>query len=578
MGNTLIRSQVVSSVKHLRTTFLYKLNNKVIKIYQNPSTLKNNRINNIYFELFKMPPKRGRTAVKEVEESNGQAEVEPRRGRTRAEKTKEEDPAEEKVEVQPKKRAAKKDAKKEEENGGEVEKKSKKGKKKNDEDSEADNENVDQGVKSGKQVEPAEEVEEKQSKTRGRKKKEEADEKEEKEVKSKKGKKDEKPKEDDKKKPPVKRGKKKAEDKEAEAVDEAKEDEDVEMKEEDPETKAVNGDDKKKSKAKPPKKTEDEPKKVEDEDTFKGRSTRTNKKKNETADEEEPAAKKAKTPANKTDTNLDEINFDCDKENAEGKKSNFKVCSWNVSGIRALLKKNGFEYIIKEDADIIALQETKCDLSKLPDDINIPGYKHKFLESTGQSGYSGIAVYSKEEFVSVTEGINDPDLDKEGRMLTIEYPNFYFVNVYVPNAGDKLKTMDKRMKWNTLFEERIKELDSKKPVIICGDLNVAHQEIDLKNPKANIKHAGFTPEERQGMTSLLEAGFVDVFRHFYPDKTDAYTFWSNLGKSREKNTGWRLDYYLVSDRIKDKVCDTVIRDKVYGSDHCPIVLFANLSS
>lgn len=405
--------------------------------------------------------------------------------------------------------------------------------------------------------------------------------KEVKEVKSKKGKKDEKPKEDDKKKPPLKRGKKKVEEKAAEAVDEAKEDEDVEMKaaEEDTEVKAVNGDDKKKSKAKPQKKNEDEAKKVGDEDSAeapKGRSTRTNKKKNETADEEEPAVKKSKTPANKTETNLDEINFDCEKENAEGKKSNFKICSWNVSGIRALLKKNGFEYIIKENADIIALQETKCDLAKLPDDINIPGYKHKFLESTGQSGYSGIAVYSKEEFVSVTEGINDPDLDKEGRMLTIEYPNFYFVNVYVPNAGDKLKTMDKRMKWNTLFQERVKELDSKKPVIICGDLNVAHQEIDLKNPKTNTKHAGFTPEERQGMTSLLEAGFVDVFRHFYPDKTDAYTFWSNLGKAREKNVGWRLDYYLVSDRIKDKVCDTVIRDKVFGSDHCPIVLFANL--
>ncbi|XP_034940303.1 DNA-(apurinic or apyrimidinic site) lyase [Chelonus insularis] len=281
-----------------------------------------------------------------------------------------------------------------------------------------------------------------------------------------------------------------------------------------------------------------------------------------------------KQPINQTGSNLDTVNFNCDKMNAEGKKPNIKISSWNVAGLRAMIKKNGMDYIVKEDADIMVLQETKCDKNKLPKEVKINGYKYYFLDSE-KSGYCGMALYTKQEPISITYGVKNSEFDNEGRVITAEYPEFYLVNVYVPNAGQKLVTLPKRLKWNEVFKNYIKKLDEKKPVIVCGDMNVAHKEIDLKNPKTNVKNAGFTKEEREGMDDFLTEGFIDSFRHLYPDRTDAYTFWSYFANSRAKNIGWRLDYFLVSERIKNKVCDVVIRSDVFGSDHCPIVLYAN---
>ncbi|KOX77974.1 Recombination repair protein 1 [Melipona quadrifasciata] len=296
-------------------------------------------------------------------------------------------------------------------------------------------------------------------------------------------------------------------------------------------------------------------------------------------DHEEPNAKRVKRVAkpllNKIDTDLNEINFDCSKLNAIGNKYNLKISSWNVSGIRAVIKKNGMEYILKEDADIVALQETKCDKNKLPEEVKLKGYHYYFFESK-KRGYSGVALYTKEKPINIKYGLDNAEFDNEGRLITAEYPNFYLLNAYVPNAGQKLVTLPKRLKWNEVFKDYVKGLDKKKPVIICGDLNVAHQEIDLKNPKTNTKNAGFTKEEREGMTDFLDAGFVDTFRALYPDKADAYTFWSYFANARSKNIGWRLDYFLISKRIKDNVCDNIIRNAIYGSDHCPIVLYINI--
>lgn len=328
-----------------------------------------------------------------------------------------------------------------------------------------------------------------------------------------------------------------------------------------------------------PKENDAENKTEKKKKTTKSQETSSRKSKRDANDIEEPVSKRAKTEPkpvmNKTDTDLNEIDFDCQKLNAEGNKHNIKISSWNVSGIRALIKKNGMEYIIKEDADIVALQETKCDKNKLPEEVKLKGYHHYFLDSK-KPGYCGIALYSKQKPIDIQYGLKNSELDSEGRLITAEYPNFYLLNVYVPNAGQKLVTLPKRLQWNEVFKSYVKELDEKKPVIICGDMNVAHQEIDLKNPKTNTKNAGFTKEEREGMTDFLAAGFVDTFRFLYPDKTGAYTFWSYFANARSKNIGWRLDYFLVSEKIKDKVCDNVMRDKIYGSDHCPIVLFINI--
>ncbi|XP_076175194.1 recombination repair protein 1 isoform X2 [Ptiloglossa arizonensis] len=311
----------------------------------------------------------------------------------------------------------------------------------------------------------------------------------------------------------------------------------------------------------------------------KSRETSSKKSKRAGNESEEPAPKRAKTEPkqiiNKIDTNWDEIDFECQKLNADGNKYNLKISSWNVSGIRAVVKKNGIKYIMKEDADIVVLQETKCDKDKIPEEVKLNGYHHYFLDSK-KPGYCGVALYSKEKPIDIKYGLNNSEFDNEGRLIMAEYPKFYLIGVYVPNAGQKLVTLPKRLQWNEVFKTYIKKLDEKKPVIICGDMNVAHQEIDLTNPKTNTKNAGFTKEEREGMTDFLATGFVDTFRALYPERTGAYTFWSYFANARNKNIGWRLDYFLVSQRIKDKVCDNVIRNEVYGSDHCPTVLYINM--
>lgn len=212
----------------------------------------------------------------------------------------------------------------------------------------------------------------------------------------------------------------------------------------------------------------------------------------------------------------------------------------------------------------------------MPDEVKgIEGYSDYWC-SSDKEGYAGVGVYSKKEPLNVKEGIDHDQHDTEGRCLTLEYTDFFLVNVYVPNAGRGLVTLDKRLEWNELFKKYIKDLDNKKPVILCGDMNVAHNEIDLTNPKSNKKNAGFTQEERDGMTDFLADGYVDSFRELYPEETGVYTFWSYMSKARSKNVGWRLDYFILSNRIMENVCDSVVRSQVLGSDHCPITLFINI--
>ncbi|XP_043188809.1 exodeoxyribonuclease-like isoform X1 [Amphibalanus amphitrite] len=269
--------------------------------------------------------------------------------------------------------------------------------------------------------------------------------------------------------------------------------------------------------------------------------------------------------------------FVSDAKDSTGTAWNFKIASWNVAGLRACAKKDGFKYIVKEDPDIMCLQETKCTKAKLPIEAELKDY-HPYWLSGKDEGYCGVGLYSKKKPLNVTYGIGDKTQDEEARLITAEYDNFYLVTSYVPNSGRKLVTLPKRMAWDKLLKEHLQKLDEKKPVIYCGDLNVSHKEIDLKNPATNKKNAGFTQEERDGFTDLLTAGqdgLVDTFRHFYPDKKDAYTFWTFMGNARAKDVGWRLDYFVVSKRLMPRVCDSLIRKEVMGSDHCPIVLLMN---
>nr|XP_053644416.1 DNA-(apurinic or apyrimidinic site) endonuclease-like isoform X2 [Cherax quadricarinatus] len=268
--------------------------------------------------------------------------------------------------------------------------------------------------------------------------------------------------------------------------------------------------------------------------------------------------------------------FSSDAETKDGKKWNLKIVSWNVDGLRAWLEKDGMSVFEHENPDIVCLQETKCAIAKLPNDIkDINGYKSYFM-SAKLDGYSGVGLISKLEPLVVTYGIKDKAHDDEGRCITAEYEKFYLVTVYVPNAGRKLVTLDKRMDWDPKFLKYLKDLDAKKPIIVCGDLNVAHNEIDLANPKANKKNAGFTKEERDSFTDLLSAGFVDSFRHLYPDATAKYTFWTYMMNCRAKNIGWRLDYFVLSERLVPQLCDSLIRDTLTGSDHCPITLLMHM--
>ena len=246
-----------------------------------------------------------------------------------------------------------------------------------------------------------------------------------------------------------------------------------------------------------------------------------------------------------------------------------KLISWNVNGLRAILNK-GFEENFKNfDADIFCLQETKMQPEQL--DLNFEGYE-KYFNSAIKKGYSGTAVYTKIKPITVCYGIGIEEHDLEGRVITLEFENFYLVNCYTPNSQKELARLEYRVKWENDFRNYLKKLDKIKQVILCGDLNVAHKEIDLKNPKSNRKNAGFTDEERNEMTNLLNSGFVDSFRFLYPDKENIYTWWSYMRNARENNAGWRIDYFIISDRLKNKIIDSKIHDKVFGSDHCPVEL------
>ena len=246
-----------------------------------------------------------------------------------------------------------------------------------------------------------------------------------------------------------------------------------------------------------------------------------------------------------------------------------KLISWNVNGLRACMKK-GFEDFFKEsDADIFCVQETKLQEGQI--DFCPEGYEC-YWNYAEKKGYSGTAVFTKKKPLEVVYGIGINEHDHEGRVITLEYEDFYFVTVYTPNSQSELARLDYRMRWEDAFRDYLKELDAHKPVIVTGDMNVAHEEIDLKNPKTNKKNAGFTQEERDKFSELLDAGFVDSFRYFYPDKTGAYSWWSYRFKAREKDAGWRIDYFVVSERIKEQMKDALIYKEVMGSDHCPVGL------
>ena len=254
-----------------------------------------------------------------------------------------------------------------------------------------------------------------------------------------------------------------------------------------------------------------------------------------------------------------------------------KIISWNINGVRAIVKKDFFEDIAKMDPDIICLQETKAQDTEVEKAlVNMPDF-HQYYNSAERRGYSGVALLSKIEPISVTYGIGVEEHDQEGRVLCAEFEEFYLVNVYVPNSGAKLVRLDYRKTWDDDFRAYLENLKKTKPVILCGDLNVAHKAIDLKNDKANYnKTAGYTQVEIDGMDNLLDVGFVDSFRHFYPEEEGKYTFWSYRFKSRERNTGWRIDYFLVSESFMDKVKSNEILSEYYGSDHCPIELKLDL--
>ena len=246
-----------------------------------------------------------------------------------------------------------------------------------------------------------------------------------------------------------------------------------------------------------------------------------------------------------------------------------KFVSWNVNGLRACIGKGFLDYFMGTDADVFCLQETKLSDGQLS--LELPGYR-LYWNYADKKGYSGTAVFVKEEPVSVTYGVGVPELDTEGRMITLEYPNFYLVTCYTPNAQRELARIDHRLNWDEAFRARLTALDANKPVIVCGDLNVAHKEIDLKNPAANRGNAGFSDQERESFQKTLDLGFTDSFRYLHPEETGAYSWWSYMFHAREKNAGWRIDYFLVSDRAASQILEANIRSEILGSDHCPVEL------
>ena len=246
-----------------------------------------------------------------------------------------------------------------------------------------------------------------------------------------------------------------------------------------------------------------------------------------------------------------------------------KLISWNVNGLRACMGKGFLDFVAAENPDILCLQETKMQQGQA--DVPVDGY-HEYWCSAEKKGYSGTALFTKTEPLTVSYNLGIDEHDHEGRVITAEYPEFYLVTVYVPNSQDGLKRLDYRMQWEDAFRAYVKKLDETKPVVICGDMNVAHQEIDLKNPKSNRKNAGFTDEERAKMSELLGAGFVDTWPHLYPDAEGVYSWWSYRFKAREKNAGWRIDYFIVSERFVGRVKAARILTDVFGSDHCPVAI------
>lgn len=246
-----------------------------------------------------------------------------------------------------------------------------------------------------------------------------------------------------------------------------------------------------------------------------------------------------------------------------------KMISWNVNGLRACVGKGFLEFLKEQDADIFCVQETKLQEGQI--DLDLPDY-HQYWNYAEKKGYSGTAIFTKEEPLSVAYGIGIEEHDHEGRVITLEYADYYFITVYTPNSKDGLARLPYRMEWEADFLAYLKKLEEKKPVIFCGDLNVAHKEIDLKNPKSNHKNPGFTDEERGRFTALMEAGFIDTFRHFYPDLENVYSWWSYRFSARSKNIGWRIDYFVVSGALQSRLKDALIYQDVLGSDHCPVGL------
>ena len=246
-----------------------------------------------------------------------------------------------------------------------------------------------------------------------------------------------------------------------------------------------------------------------------------------------------------------------------------KLISWNVNGIRACVNKGFIDFFNKIDADIFCIQETKCQKGQI--ELEFEGYE-SYWNSAEKKGYSGTAIFTKIKPLTIKYGIGKEEHDKEGRVITLEFDKFYMVNIYTPNSKRELERLDYRMIWEDEIKKYLLHLNKIKPVIMCGDLNVAHKEIDLKNPKTNRHNEGFTDEERNKMTELLDAGFTDSFRYKYPDKENEYSWWSYMGRAREKNVGWRIDYFIVSNDIAKKIKDATIHQEVYGSDHCPVEL------
>ena len=246
-----------------------------------------------------------------------------------------------------------------------------------------------------------------------------------------------------------------------------------------------------------------------------------------------------------------------------------KFISWNVNGIRACVTKGFLDFFKEVDADIFCLQETKLQAGQI--DLELPGY-YDYWNYAQKKGYSGTAIFTKKKPINVTYGINIEEHDNEGRVITLEFEDLYFITVYTPNSQSELKRLDYRMKWEDDFKNYLTKLDKIKPVIVCGDLNVAHKEIDLKNPKTNRKNAGFTDEERNKLTTLLDSGFIDTYRYFNPDKEGIYSWWSYRFNARKNNSGWRIDYFLASEKLKDRLVSADIHTEVLGSDHCPVEL------